>query len=366
MLDFLIVGGGVIGMSLAWQLSRRGQRVAVVDRDSVGRATSWVGAGIFPPPHVRLKHDPLEQLRCKSHELHVEWSAQLKTETGVDNELLQCGGVYLARQIGESVALRVAMQQAADEGVRVEELTIEQLVELEPALTTIADQIKTAYLLPDEMQLRSPKHMAALRQVCTNHAQIYEGVEVERITIEADAVSVWGGGRQLRARQCCLCTGPWAAKLLEPLGFTLPVEPWRGQLLVWQSHHPLVSRVVNEGLRYLVPRRDGRLLVGATVEDVGFDNRTTEEAIRELTAYARELLPELGVAPVQRALSGLRPKTPDGVPFMGRVPGCDRLSVATGHYRSGLHVAPATAVFMTQLLLDDKTFIDPTPFRLHR
>jgi glycine oxidase len=124
--------------------------------------------------------------------------------------------------------------------------------------------------------------------------------------------------------------------------------------------------VVNEGFRYLVPRIDGHLIVGATVEDVGFDSRTTEDAIDELREYSCQLVPALRNETVKQTWAGLRPKTPDGIPFMGRVPGYTNLSVATGHYRSGLHLSPATAVFMRQLLLDDKTDIDPAVFRLNR
>ena len=368
MYDFLIVGGGVVGLSLAWELSDFGSDVCIVDRASSGRAASWVGTGIFPPPQSGAKQDPLEQLRTISHPLHVEWSRRLRADTGIDNELRKCGGIYFARRKGEATALRVSMQQRADDGVDVEPLTIEQLTVLEPALASIADEVKVAYLLRDEYQIRSPRHLKALIAACEKRGvEIRSDVDVFELTTNGASILHAQSNRgQLEAKQFVLCGGSWTSKLLERLGGSLPVEPWRGQLILWKTPTPVVTHVVNEGFRYLVPRLDGHLIVGATVEDVGFDSRTTEDAIDELREYSCQLVPALRNETVKQTWAGLRPKTPDGIPFMGRVPGYTNLSVATGHYRSGLHLSPATAVFMRQLLLDDKTDIDPAVFRLNR
>ena len=368
MVDFLIVGGGVVGLSIAWELSKRGPQVCVVDRQAPGKATSWVGAGIFPPPQFGAKHDALEQLRTASHQLHIEWSQQLKSETGIDNELRRCGGIYFARKVGEAAALRVSMQQVSEDDVKVVELSRQQLVELEPALQSITDDALAIYLLPDEMQLRSPCHLKALIAACgKNGVDIRSDFCVDRILVSDKAIScVDPEGESIQAGHCCLCAGPWSAKLLEQFEVALPIEPWRGQLILWETPVSLIQHVVNEGFRYLVPRKDGCLIAGATVEDVGFDCQNTDEAINELTEYSRELLPELRGYKVQQSWAGLRPMTPDGNPFLCRIPGYENVSIAAGHYRSGLHLSPATAVFMTQLLLDDKTYIDPLPFRLNR
>lgn len=368
MYDFLVVGGGVVGLSLAWELAQRKQRVCVVDRQETGRATSRVGAGIFPPPKSGAIHDPLEQLRTQSHALHVEWSQRLLAETGVDNELRRCGGVYLARQVGEAAALRVEMLQAAEDGVQSEALSRQSLVEREPKLVSIADDVLAAYYLPDEMQLRSPPHLRALRAACEKVGVEFRiHVEVSRLEMKSEKVAALQTNQGLlTANKYCICSGPWSAQLLEPLGVCLPVEPWRGQLLLWKTPQPLVSHVINEGFRYLVPRADGYLLAGATVEDVGFDCQTTDEAVTELREFSERLLPELGERKYEMAMSGLRPKTPDGLPFMDHVPGVANLSISTGHYRSGLHLSPICAVFMAGLLLDDIAAIVPNPFRLNR
>lgn len=368
MRDFLIVGGGVIGLSIAWELARSGKQVCVVDRQQPGRSTSWVGAGIFPPPQLGAQHDPLERLRSISHDLHVEWSERLLAETGVDNELRKCGGIYVARRAGEAAALRVSMQQHADDGVEVIEWSSDDVVAHEPNLAQLAQQIKVAFWLPEEMQIRSPLHLQALLLACRQlGVEILPDVEVHRVeTLGEQVTGLQSSAGKLTASEYVFCGGPWAPELMESLDILLPVEPWRGQLILWKTDPSLLSSVLNEGFRYLVPREDGHLLAGATVEDVGFDCQTTDEAISELKEYSCSLLPQLRDYEVTQAWAGLRPKTPDGVPFMGRVPGFDNLSLATGHYRSGLHLSPVTAVFMRQLLLQDTTDLEAMAFRMNR
>ena len=367
--DFLIVGAGVVGLSLAWELAARGRRVLVVDRSKPVRSTSWVGAGILPPPQRLAAHDPLEQLRTYSHDLHLDWSRRLREETGIDNELRRCGGIYLARHAAEAVSLRVAMQQARDDGVVVQELTSEQLVGHEVALETIAAaEVQAAFRLPDEMQLRSPCHLKALVAACRHRGvDLRSNTHVRALDTQGDRVAgaITDEGR-LQAANYCLTGGPWTPLLMDRLGWNLPIEPMRGQLIVWKTANALLSHVINEGHRYLVPRRDGHLVAGATVEDVGFECTTTEDAIAELSQFSLGLLPKLRDQSLVGAWAGLRPTTPDGQPFLGRVPGVANLSVAAGHHRSGLHLAPATGHLMAQLLSDERTDIDLGPFRLGR
>lgn len=367
MRDFLIVGAGVIGLSLAWELARRGQSVMVVDGSHGARQTSWVGAGILPPPQIHAIHDPLERMRAEAHELHVQWSRQLLATTGIDNELHRCGGVYLARSKGEATAMRAAMGQLETDGVVVENLSAKELVRLEPELERLGDDIEAAYRLPDEMQVRPPRHLRALREACRQQdVLLRDGCPVTALRCVGDRVEAFHGDERLAADQVCLCAGTWTGQLLEGLNVHLPVEPWRGQMILWKTATPLLSNIVNEGYRYLVPRKDGHLLAGATVEDVGFDDGTTDEAIAELRQFSHGLLPGLRSASVQQTWSALRPGTPDGRPYLDRVPGTANLAVAAGHFRNGLHLSTATAVFMAQLLLDDRPDLDLRAFRLQR
>ena len=366
--DFLILGGGVVGLSLSWELARRGKQVCLVDRREMGKASSWAGAGIFPPPHPDCTHEPLEQLRGLSHRLHKEWSTRLKAETGIDNQLTRCGGLYLAREPAEAAALRLAMQEAIEEGVTVEELDSDSIVRLEPALSPVVSSLLAAFRLPQEMQIRTPRHLRALLQACAQDGVVLRpNTDIHELRVDQGHIhSVVTPAGSLQAKQYCITSGAWSSQLLTPLGIDLPIEPWRGQLILWKPEGNLLSHVVNEGYRYLVPRRDGQVIAGATVEDVGFDDSTTQQATEQLASFSRELLPALSTAAVVKTWAGLRPGTPDGRPYLDRVAGIDNLFVAAGHYRSGLHVSTGTAVVMADRMLDDEPSIDLSPFRINR
>jgi glycine oxidase len=368
-LDVLIIGAGIIGLALARQLARRGQRVLVLDRPRPGRATSWAASGILPPPASQATHDPVEQLRVASHRLYPPLAEELAEETGIDVELRRSGGLYLARRPGEAVSLRLTVEQLRRDGVEVRDLAPEDVGRLEPGLARDAPRgVLAACFLPDEYRIRPPRLLQALEKSCrARETQLCRTAADPELRLSDGTVrDVRVDGTPLRARQYCLAAGAWTAALLERLNWQVPIQPWRGQIVMWKSAAPLISVVVNEGLRYLVPREDGHLLAGSTVEDVGFDCRTTDEALAELRRFAEGLLPALETEPIVKSWAGLRPGTPDGRPYLGRVPGIDNLFVAAGHFRSGIHLAPATADVMTQLILGEQVDVDLEPFRLNR
>jgi glycine oxidase len=155
----------------------------------------------------------------------------------------------------------------------------------------------------------------------------------------------------------CLCAGAWSAGLAEGVKLTLPIKPIRGQI-VQLSAQPLPFRhILQTGPRYLVPRTDGRILIGSTEEDVGFDKRNTAAAVSGLLRYAIELVPSLAEATVEHFWSGLRPGSPDALPFLGRATGTENLYVAAGHFRSGLQMSPGTAILMREIMLGQELSI---------
>jgi glycine oxidase len=171
------------------------------------------------------------------------------------------------------------------------------------------------------------------------------------------------GARQ--ADQVCVAAGPWSRRLLEPL-VGVDILPVRGQMVLFRCRQPLISHVINEGPRYLVPRDDGRLLAGSTEEEVGFDKSTTLEGVEELRQFACQLLPALRDEPVERSWAGLRPASYDGFPYIGSIPGSRRAFVAAGHFRSGLTLSTGTARVLAQLMCDEPPEIDLDPFRIGR
>jgi glycine oxidase len=368
MTSCLILGAGVIGLSLAWELAKRGWQVRVIDRGEPGREASWAGAGIIAP-HMRSQaRHPLEQLQGLSCELHPHWAAELKALTGIDNGYRVCGGLYLARTAGESASLAAWAQHEREEGVSVEKLTRDEVAELEPQLNADSRSLRAVYLLPEEAQLRNPRHLQALLAAVKLAGVVVEG------QVEARGFAIHGGELTgvvtsrgvLSADRYCVTAGAWTQQLLAQLGVSTGILPIRGQMVLFDCGRRIVQRIINEGSRYLVPRDDGRLLAGATEEEVGFDKRTTEEAIADLTSFACGLVPALGACRIEQAWAGLRPASFDGLPYLGPLPGLSNAFVAAGHFRSGLALSPGTAVVMGQLMAGERTAIDLAPFRVGR
>jgi glycine oxidase len=370
MSDVLVVGGGVIGLSLAYELSGLGAKVRVVDRGPPGREASWAGAGILPPAAARPTGDPYAELFRLSGELYPLWSARLREETGVDNGFRICGGIYLAGDAEEKGALDAEASGWRSNGIRAERLDAASLAQREPALAAgiACQQPGIAWWLPDEAQVRNPRHLKALMLACSRRGvEIAAGVAVEGFDVTAGRVThaITSQGK-LAAGQFCVTSGPWSRALLVRLGIDLPVKPVRGQMALLTSLRPVLRSIVNAGKQYLVPRCDGRILVGSTEEDAGFDKRTTAQAIASLLDLAGRLAPPLADLSLEQCWAGLRPSSHDGFPYLGRVPNCENVFVATGHFRNGLQLSPATAVVIARLITGADAVLDLTPFRPDR
>ena len=363
--DCLIIGGGVIGLSLAYELATRLRRVCVLERAEPGRAASWAGAGMLPPGS-HLSADPVEVFCHWSNDLHVDWAARLRAETGIDTGYRHSGAIYVARQETAAAQLIATAARARQEGISFDELSPGDVAQLEPALNTAG--LLAAFHARDECQLRNPWHMQALEAACLKRGvQIFAHTSVNQIQRDGETiVGVQTSGGEFRAEQYCIAGGAWSAEIAAGLGVKLSLKPIRGQIALLRTAQPLLKHIVNEGPRYLVPREDGRVLVGSTMEDVGFDTSTTSEAIAELLQFAHDLAPQLAEATLEMQWAGLRPASADGQPYLGRLPGTNNGFIAAGHTRGGLHLAPATAVAMAQIMSDEEPTVDLSPFRVNR
>jgi len=364
-----IVGAGVIGLSIAWELSRRGADVSVIERGEIGRESSWAAAGILPAARADTAPDKVEFLRGLSHALYPRWANVLKESTGVDIGLRRCGGIYMASSVGEAASLLAGLQYERDLKLDVQRLTPEQFAVAEPSLAEWArsPRFLAAVLSHDEWQIRPPDLLAALTIACERN-----GVRIEtqtsatvRIEDEMAWVEVDGVPRPA-AEQLLVTAGPWTGQLAGRWNLASSTIPIRGQIMMYKFDAPPITHVINEGHRYFVPRDDGRVLIGSCEEEAGFAKATTEEMLEPLRLWAESLLPSLRGRVVEKQWCGLRPGTVDGFPIIGRAPGMKNLSIAAGHYRSGIHLAPITAVAVADLLFDAKNGIDLTPFGVGR
>jgi glycine oxidase len=365
MSDVVVVGGGVIGLSVAYYCSRAGLGVTVLDRGAMAQESSWAGAGIIPPGRAATAQSAYSKLLGASSELFGQLSAELCEETGVDNGYVRCGGLEIGFDSHDAHALRSAAGHHRKEGVAWEELQPAEVRDLEPAL---AGAFCVGYHVPEMAQVRNPWHCRALASACERRGvQLVGNAQVCGFDTNGDRVT---GVRTVDAAYAAGTTvvtaGAWSGGVLESLGVSLPVKPIRGQIALLATDPPLLRRVIMMGKQYLVPRLDGRVLVGSTEEDVGFDKRPTPQGIRGLLDIALSIAPTLGAAHLERTWAGLRPGSPDSKPFIGPVPGRRDILVAAGHYRAGLQLSPITGQIVCQLIRRQPPAVALEPFRLDR
>lgn len=372
--DCCIIGGGVVGLSIARELAGRGLSVRVLARDDPQATSSWAAAGIFPPAPVWATAPANARLTAWSDRLHRQWTVELRDETGIDNELQECGGLHLARSTEAIQRLRGVRADWLDRGARCEWLDGAGVSALEPALADAFTRghIVAGFLLPEEQRIRPPRHLAALERSCrARGVEIARGAAVGAIETSggrASGVRVdgAGGGATIRAGCYVLAAGAWSGPLGRTLDLRVETRPIRGQIVLLALGSQVLGRVVNRGLEYLVPRPDGRLLVGSTLEDAGFTATATADVVAHLRGFAEEMLGALSGSRVERVWAGLRPGSLDGLPTIGPVPGLDNVFVAAGHFRAGLHQSTGTAVMIADLVEGRRPEMDATPFAADR
>ena len=247
------------------------------------------------------------------------------------------------------------------EGVVAEELTAEQALRIEPQLSP---HLQRVCRLPEMAQVRNPRHLKALLTGCAaRNVQLIPGCSVVGFTSARErVVSVRTSNGEMSAGEYCVAGGAWSGQLLAEAGCTLDIEPVRGQIVQLSATPLPFQHVIECGPRYLVPRPDGRILVGSTEEWVGFEKRNTAAGISGLIEFATELVPSLAQAKFERAWAGLRPGTRSGHPWLSPVPQINNLFVAAGHFRSGLQLSPGSAILMSQMILRHEPAMETDAF----
>lgn len=357
MSDILVIGGGIIGLLTARELVHAGETVTLVEMGETGRQSSWAGGGIISPLYPWRYPDSVSALAGWSQTDYPRLCTALHDETGVDAELTQSGLLILDPEEHD-----LALDWGNRNGTVISVIDAETLHQIEPDL---GPRPGTALLLPEISQVRNPRLTRALRQSIEKRMLIREQEEVSEILIENKrVVGAKTPNGEIRADQVVVCTGAWTAKLLEQLGTRPAIQPVRGQMILFYAKPGQINHVVLNKERYVIPRRDGRVLIGSTLEHTGFDQATTAEAKEELYRIAVEIFPLLKRTPIEDHWAGLRPGSPSGVPFIGRHPDCDGLYFNAGHYRNGVVTGPASARLLADMLLGRTPILAPEPYAL--
>ncbi|MDX2015334.1 MAG: glycine oxidase ThiO [Myxococcaceae bacterium] len=359
----VIVGGGIMGTSIALELAAAKVEVTVLERSLPGAEASTAAAGMLAPQLEAHAPGPMLELTMRSRTLYPAWVQRLHAESGVEVGYQPCGALQIALSPAQAYELEatVAWQSAA--GLRATFLTGDEARALEPALTP--DAVAAAHF-PDDHQVDPKKLMVALAAVARRRGITFRSAPVQRvIDVGGRAVGLELAGGRLEADVTIVAAGAWTSQLPGAGVDEAHLKPARGQLLELLLATTHVRHLLKAGLGYVVPRPDGCVICGTTVELVGYDKRVTDEGRAQVLAQACALCPSLTGATVVDAWAGLRPWTADGLPLLG-TGHLDGLVIASGHYRNGILLAPITARLVSQLVLGERPAMDVSPFRPER
>jgi glycine oxidase len=346
----VVAGGGAIGLSIAWRCAERGLDVVVID-EQPGRAASWAAAGMLAPvAEVHFGEEALLRLNLEASNSYPDWVAELESFSGVDTGYRRSGTVMVARDNDDNAALEEIYGYQLKLGLDVKRLKSTECRRLEPAL---APGVRGGVLVEGDHQIDNRALIAALLEACRKaNVRVVKGVVQEVTgTAHADGVRL-SDGAHVEASQVVVATGAWTNRIGGLGSGRLPdVRPVKGQLLHLRTRgrDSIPQRTVRGIDVYVVPREDGRVVVGATVEEQGFDTTVTAGATLDLLRYAYELLPGIAEYELTEVACGLRPATIDNQPVIGPT-GVRGLCMATGHFRNGILLAPLTADLMGHYL----------------
>ncbi|MCX7096527.1 MAG: glycine oxidase ThiO [Methylococcales bacterium] len=359
--DITLIGGGVIGLLTAREFVKAGATVAVIEKNTLGRESSWAGGGILLPLYPWRQAEAITRLVIQSLTLYPTLAEELITETQLDPEWTPCG-LLITKNPDISAA---------------HNWCIANNIDFQKPDTHIFNGLHTIpenpLWLPTIAQARNPRLLKSLKQDLINKGvHLIEHCEVTHISRTQNRITQINTSLgDFAVNQLVISAGAWTGPLFrnlfpELISTAPKIAPVKGQMLLFDSKPNTLSMMVLDGDHYLIPRRDGKILAGSTVEQDDFNKTTTFEALNRLTGFAVKLLPELKSAPLIAHWAGLRPGTEYGVPYISRHPEINNLSINAGHFRNGLVMGPASAQLMVDLILNRPTAITPEPYQIGR
>lgn len=345
--DFIIIGGGISGLATAFTLRRAGASVTLLERNEIGRESSWAGGGILYPLLPWDYTDPVNALTSYSLDLYRQWIDDIGRHSQTDPEFRTTGMLVL------SEFDRAKAQQWCD--------THQTVHSLSRPFPTLPEGL----WLPEVAQVRNPRLVRALREACQNLGVIlHENTTVNHINSVRERVThLTANGQEWRADKFILCSGAWSDALLHNILPQRELKPMRGQMLLYKTEPDTLPTILYQNGLYLIPRQDGHILAGSTVEDAGFDKSSPPETLTWLARRSGEIFPPLaGQKPIHH-WAGLRPGSRDNIPLISRHPNLQNLWLNLGHFRYGVTMAPGSADLLAKLLAGDKPPLNMMPYQ---
>jgi len=363
--DVVVVGAGIVGCSVAYELARAGAKCLLLDRQDVGQEASWASAGVIT--HPGPGKSPYAKLRRAGHGHFVQFAEELQSQSSIDFEYLKTGTIEPIFTEEEDEEAKGWEKEFHKSGLPMQRMTPAEAIDAEPH---IAQDLLAAYFHENDHQIRNPRFMRALAEAATRHGtELLLHQPVRKLLLDGSkVVGVQTEPETIHAGKTIIAAGAWSGELTETVGFSLPVEPVRGQVVLLEGPPSHLRYQVHAQDVFCIPRADGKVLVCATVErNAGFHKRVTADGVRFLLSTGLRIAPGLKDLSMVGSWAGLRPYAARrGGPFIGPVTGLENLLIASGHYRNGVVLGPITGKLLKELLLDGEPSRPLTPFRPDR
>jgi len=361
----LIVGGGVIGLSIAEALSRRGVHPIVLEKGEIGMEASWAGAGFLSFHSAVLSGGPLQELAEFSFHLYKSWVELLKQDSGVEVGFRDGASFEVAFDDEEVARLRDLYTKLQSRRVDVRWKEGAEVREAEDELST---EVMAAMAMPTTGRVQTTALMKALATLLGKRGvSLREHTPVSGFLIEGGRLrGVKTPHEDIQADAVVLASGAWSGSLGEKLGLKLPIRPLRAQVTMFSSERLDLQSVIVTPTVTLVPRGEGHYHVSTSVEDVGFNKNTTLQGVERIETGAYRAVPALRLGKMESRWAGLMSGTPDGLPFLGPAPGLEGLYLACGHFDQGFLLAPATGLLLDQALRGEESDVSLEPFAANR
>lgn len=360
MSDILIIGGGIIGMLTARELSLAGMKVTIVEQGNAGHESSWAGGGIISPLYPWRYSTPVSALAQWGQAYYPELIEEMYSETGLDAELIQNGLLVLDDEYDAAAAWAEKWQSS------LQLIDSKEVYEIEPELSRTLLVGKKAIWMPDVRQVRNPRLVKTTKKYLLKQAVTFlEQTQVTGLIQKSGKVTgVRSSKGDIVADKVIVAGGAWSSNLLKNI--SISVEPVKGQMILFKTEPNKIKRITLSQDRYVIPRKDGRVLVGSTLEHTGFDKTITTAAREELMQEAYRIVPCLRNTQVEFHWAGLRPGSKDGIPYICSIPSVEGLYLNTGHYRNGVVLGPASARLAADLILDRQPILDIVPYQVEQ
>lgn len=356
-----IVGAGISGLLTALELVEQGCSVSIFDQQHAGKAASWAGGGILSPMYPWRYPPEVNELAKHAKTLYSEWNEKLKPITGVDFEIHETGLLIFDHDDFE-IGLNYKNQHQ-DPMQYCQYLNQSALTEINPR---VSDQFQEAIYFPHIANIRNPRLLKSLIHYLKQHpnVQFHENTWIDHFKIHLDQIEYIQSqnGQCFHADHYVIATGAWSEHWSTQLNLNIPVYPVQGQMLLFKTPEQWLPTMCMNKVMYLIPRQDGHIVCGSSMNEIGFDQRPTLHTLQDIYKASIEMVPELSHFPIVQQWAGLRPSSPNGIPYIGLMPNIDNLWANFGHYRNGLCMGPASARLLRQMILKQKTLSDIQPY----